>query len=258
MSNVTFSTRDTAGYTCCTHLECTDLAGTAQSIYLTSTEKKQIWKARQDSRLFAGEWQILLNTWYCIAVMMGIVGEHRPGWQNSAAGLESRLLGSRSPSTAKPLPGLAVVPQLAHHNQTAQAASEGCVCLLQKGTEAQLIAINTGMLNKQLYFSGIRVQEAEQPIRTCSLPTQPLQCLNTDVGQICHITWQGLTSLLTNFRCGELTLLRALPGTEPDELNQGPTEMVIWTRQLLSPAYISIKNKRGHTASAVFTSCGVD
>ena len=102
--------------------------------------------------------------------------------------MESRLLGSRSPSTAKPLPGLAAVPQLAHHNQTAQAASEGCLCLLQEGTEPQAIAINTAMLNKQLYFSGIRAQEEEQQIRTGPVPTEPLQCLSTNVRQICHGT----------------------------------------------------------------------
>lgn len=174
---------------CCTHLECTDLAGTAQSIYLTSTEKKsRSGKPGKDSGLFAGECKILLNTWYCIAGMMGIADEHRPSWQSSAAGLESIFLESRSPSTAKPLPGLAAVPQLAHRNQTVQAASEGCVCLLQEGTEAEAIAINKATLNKQLYFSGIRAHEEKQQIRTGSVPTQPLQCLSTNVRQICHGT----------------------------------------------------------------------
>lgn len=32
-SNVTFSARHTVGYTCCTHLQCTDSAGPAWNVY---------------------------------------------------------------------------------------------------------------------------------------------------------------------------------------------------------------------------------
>ena len=147
-----------------------------QGLFQTMILWKQIWKAK--------EFQTLLENakyCYCIAVMIGIMDEHRPGWQSCAAGLESIFPGSRSPSTAKPLPGLAAVPQLPHHNQTAQAASEGRVYLLQEGREAQAIALDAGILNKQLYFSCIRVQEGEQQIRNGSVPIQPLRCLSTNV-----------------------------------------------------------------------------
>lgn len=42
-----------------------------------------------------------------------------------------------------------------------------------------------------------------------------------------------------NFKGGQLTLLlfSVLPGSEADELNQGPAQMVLWTRQVLSPAH---------------------
>lgn len=193
------------------HLQCTDLAGTAQNIYLSSKEKKQICKVREGFRTLYWMMQNAAKYLVLYIGVMGIAGEHRPGWQSSAAGLESRFLGSRSLSSAKPLPEAAAAPQLAHHNQTAQAASEGCVCLLQKGKESQAIAINTGMLNKELYFSGIRAQEGEQQMRTGSVPTQPLQCLSTNVTNLSQ-HWQDLTSLLPNFKCGELTLLCVLPG----------------------------------------------
>lgn len=91
---------------------------------------------------------------------MGVVSipdGHRPDWCSSAAGLQSRFLGLRSPSTAKLLPGLDAVPQPVHHNQTAQAASEGCVCLLQEGTEAPAKAVNASNLYKQLYCSDSRM-----------------------------------------------------------------------------------------------------